>query len=34
MLAINTFKDIKIDVFKRNDAALDYFEITGSIGSK
>jgi hypothetical protein len=34
ILAINTFKDIKIDVFKRNDAALDYFEITGSIGSK
>lgn len=34
MLTINTFKDIKIDVFKRNDAALNYFEITGSIGSK
>jgi len=34
ILAISTFKDIKIDVFKRNDAALDYFEITGSIGSK
>jgi len=34
MLTLNTFKDIKIDVFKRNDAALNYFEITGLIGSK
>ena len=34
ILSISSFKDIKIDVFKRNDAALDYFQITGSIGSK